>query len=450
MVTTTEYTQLSSRVYAASDDNRTFVPTGWAETWYPDNGVGFSAGVYRKGSDIVISYTGTNDATDWWTNIGSFLGFTTPQIFSAMRLYLDVKTANPGANITFTGHSLGGGLSSLMSVFFNRPATVFAEAPFLLTAINPVNLSALQASLLLSGYTDLDFALYNASFGTLYPFRAGNVTNHYLDGEAVSNYLTTINQIGSGQIFSLGQSTSDPVDRHSMLLHEAAIYSPKFLLAAQKLKNLVTLLLDKNLYAADRLDPIKTDLLSMLLRHQFGDGASIAADKMLDGFSRDALKLAGGGLIKDAPGLEDALIKAQLQGYSRLENDRFTRDLFTSVPGGFYLDTNRIATDASSVISYSSIAQALLAYHDSTIPMAARLSAADRWYFQSGLTPLIAKAEDGHHNLIAGWQTGDKLTGASGDDLLLGAAGNDLIEGGNGNDWDQRIIQTHVAFQLAA
>jgi hypothetical protein len=53
---------LSTRVYAASDINRTGVPAGWTElTWQADyNLSGFSAGAYRNGSEVVIAYTGTN------------------------------------------------------------------------------------------------------------------------------------------------------------------------------------------------------------------------------------------------------------------------------------------------------------------------------------------------------------------------------------------------------
>lgn len=42
-----------------------------------------------------------------------------------------MKTFGVAADISFTGHSLGGGLASLMSVWFDRPSIVFAPAPFL-------------------------------------------------------------------------------------------------------------------------------------------------------------------------------------------------------------------------------------------------------------------------------------------------------------------------------
>jgi putative lipase involved disintegration of autophagic bodies len=38
------------------------------------------------------------------------LGLPMPQIFEAMRYYFAVRETPPTANITITGHSLGGGL----------------------------------------------------------------------------------------------------------------------------------------------------------------------------------------------------------------------------------------------------------------------------------------------------------------------------------------------------
>lgn len=187
-MTNIDYELLATRVYDASGTNRTPVPEGWTERpWQKDYlATGFSAGAYQKGNEIVIAYAGTNQINDWLTGNSAALGLPAPQIFDAMRFYLDIKAANPGASISFTGHSLGGGLASLMAVFFNKPAVVFDEAPFQMTAIDPLIVSALEVSLLAAGYTDLDFALYSASFATLFPFLENNVNHIYLDGEILA------------------------------------------------------------------------------------------------------------------------------------------------------------------------------------------------------------------------------------------------------------------------
>ena len=97
---------------------------------------GFEASAYSYDGKIVIAFAGTNtdEWQDIWADIGiGLLGSLNAQVIEAAKFYLDIK-AQYGDNIVFTGHSLGGGLASLMAVFFNRPATTFDEAPFRLAA----------------------------------------------------------------------------------------------------------------------------------------------------------------------------------------------------------------------------------------------------------------------------------------------------------------------------
>jgi len=125
MASVLEYMQLSERVYDALRNNKIGIPAGWEQLdWQIDDpDTGFSAGAYKKGNEIVIAYAGTNDipvdVVSWSAAIASLA----PQTFYAMAYYLGFKAAYPEANITFTGHSLGGGLASLMAVFFDKKAT---------------------------------------------------------------------------------------------------------------------------------------------------------------------------------------------------------------------------------------------------------------------------------------------------------------------------------------
>jgi len=154
MASIDEYAQLSSRVYSAVfDSNRTPVSLGWEQLyWQADTTMGFSAGAYRKGNEIVISYTGTNQdkLTDFGlANIPLALGLPSPQLVEAISFYEKIKSsyANSDTKITFTGHSLGGGLASLMAVFFNKPATIFDPAPFQPSAISLSVLASVQTTL---------------------------------------------------------------------------------------------------------------------------------------------------------------------------------------------------------------------------------------------------------------------------------------------------------------
>ena len=97
MVALNEYAQLASIVYAKTDENSLPVPTaeGWSPLlWLDDDPLtGFSAGVYRKGNEIVISYTGTNGefnrVQDYLNaNIEAGSGQPAAQVIQAMQLYM--------------------------------------------------------------------------------------------------------------------------------------------------------------------------------------------------------------------------------------------------------------------------------------------------------------------------------------------------------------------------
>jgi hypothetical protein len=163
MPTTLEYMQLAARVYDASDRNKIDLPEHWAQvSWVPDRFLGFSAGVYKNEmtNEYVISYTGTNEAVDTlsWT---AGMGIPAPQIFDAMNFYFEFRKAHRDAtNISFTGHSLGGGLASLMAVFFDKQAEVFDQAPFKLAAISGAVLSEAADTMNNAEYYDTKLANY--------------------------------------------------------------------------------------------------------------------------------------------------------------------------------------------------------------------------------------------------------------------------------------------------
>jgi serralysin len=93
-----------------------------------DQAANFYAAAYQDSSgNIVISYRGTDNPggdIPGWTG-GA--GFQTRQAELAAEFYYQVKDAYPGATITLTGHSLGGGLAGLMAkltgsvAYENRP-----------------------------------------------------------------------------------------------------------------------------------------------------------------------------------------------------------------------------------------------------------------------------------------------------------------------------------------
>lgn len=63
MATEEEYAVFAARTYPRKSVNKTALPEGWEELERSTNNsiTGFSASVYRKGNEIVIAYTGTNE-----------------------------------------------------------------------------------------------------------------------------------------------------------------------------------------------------------------------------------------------------------------------------------------------------------------------------------------------------------------------------------------------------
>lgn len=97
---------------------------------------GFFATYYTVGSEIVIAFRGSNspigDMADWATNAAWSPYTQDPpyQLLDAWNYYQLVKADNPNATISFTGHSLGGGLAGAMAALVGAEAEVFAPAPF--------------------------------------------------------------------------------------------------------------------------------------------------------------------------------------------------------------------------------------------------------------------------------------------------------------------------------
>ena len=118
-----------------------------------------------------------------------------------------------GSNITFSGHSLGGGLASVIATWFNRPAVVFDEAPFQLTAANPVLLAATRVFLLSKGYTNT--AMDNAISD--FTLREQQVQNHYLKGEILADLRADFNTVAgsstpiSANVVDISTSSGDKV-----------------------------------------------------------------------------------------------------------------------------------------------------------------------------------------------------------------------------------------------
>lgn len=97
---------MAGRAYQTNRDqsaNWFPVPAGWTEFSHVPNATysttsGFEASAFQKGSEIVISYAGTNPSDlsgDMAANFGLATGFGSVQLLQAAEYYLQVQAANP-------------------------------------------------------------------------------------------------------------------------------------------------------------------------------------------------------------------------------------------------------------------------------------------------------------------------------------------------------------------
>lgn len=116
---------------------------------------GFKAAAWQRGCTIVIAIAGTDDKMDMVANaellvyaLGVPFTLTnefSSQVFSALSFYAELKQKNPAADFIFTGHSLGGGLSSALGVLLGTTTLAFDEAPVMSVLRNFVFVLTIEA-----------------------------------------------------------------------------------------------------------------------------------------------------------------------------------------------------------------------------------------------------------------------------------------------------------------
>lgn len=91
----------------------------------------FRARVYLKeGGEhpaYVVSFRGSTDASDWKANAQQALGLPSDQYAHALMI-AKALNRHPDADVTLTGHSLGGGLASATALASGRDTTTFNAA----------------------------------------------------------------------------------------------------------------------------------------------------------------------------------------------------------------------------------------------------------------------------------------------------------------------------------
>jgi len=450
---------MAGRAYfdTRASTNRFPVPQGWAEFKHRALDSGFEAMSFQRESnpdEIVISYAGTGPGLlpgspgfiDWIANSDLARGSMSSQLVQAALYYLEVKAANPTATISFTGHSLGGGLAALMAVFFDEQAITFDQAPFENSSASIIR-DELEFFLNGYGYSDADLTALVPEFmayggeGT----RTANVTGYYVEGEALHVYppATLFSTIGTQTVLSQNSVDVDAVKLHSQALLTAFLLNNTFRDLTYKLPDLLKTLFDKALYARDT-EPgpnAERNFLENLLRHQIGVAADpiagvagIPADAMLDRFVVDLQKLTPDTYgTASGTGMAEALVVAAME-YHYLKDAASATQLLTLDNYGLHFKYSDIGAS-----SYKSLPKLVAAVNAFLTPaelalLNGRLVKQDAWHIQSGLGGMVVHAGADNDAMIGGTNS-DGLWGGAGIDILIGGANNDVLVGEFGNDY---------------
>lgn len=492
-----EYSLMSANVYGTSNKVRSALNTlpvpGWTEISQKyEESNGFMAKAYIRGAELVISYAGTTDENvlDWVSgNVPAATAVTlAPQIFEAAKFYLEVLQ-NSGAagatSISFTGHSLGGGLASLMAVYFNRPAVVFDEAPFIKSADSSLIVSVLKDTLVSYGFAlPTEFQTYETAMDPTGAFLASPsrelrddfVRNISIKGEVLSllNVIDT-NSLASLITFVFGQPVAgvlafgidkiratdqvldlhatsmlgwdwlnqshipDPVALHSISLLSSMLQYPSLVQTSQANPELLPRLFAGNYPNASK-EAGKANLIDLLSQQQ-----ALGAHS-LDALVADVSKISHSGLtgVLSSDGsraLAACLIDVALGGIYQQAAGRLP-----DAPSPAVLvqtlqeETGAISVERSALGSQASLLMPELVAAAATALDAAGINyhpsaAYERYTFQNGLLPVNVAFVDDLNDVVIGFTGDDVMAGGAGDDFLAGGEGNDVIDGGGGEDF---------------
>jgi hypothetical protein len=460
--------------------NRAPIPPGWISLSQYDikgsGGVswnGFSARVFKGPTgEIVISYAGTEfgpgraltgTVPDFLFGNSLASGVYATQAMLAAQLYQKVK-AEQGSSITFTGHSLGGGLASLMAVWFDRPAKVFAQAPFqasadgiqaaLLAVAAPLvalpggiafmpAFYRVRTQLAWSGSVDPLMANYNPL--TDFARREANVQAWAIKGELLEANLGMFNWIeqSSQALYASPINQLDAGAKHSIDLHAAALVAPNFEMQANKVTTTLSRLMDPKLYGgevtgADQL------LLSKLLRNEVGvfeDGVQkIAPNGMLSSFARDIGKIAP-FVTYLSVAAQDSILAQTMEWYYYRPSDYAFQEFINLDSGVLQFSpiasTSLIDPSKSRALVFSQLWGNNLdsgAFSDS-LKVQIDFVNYEQWNISGTNAGSFAVARDNSkRQLFVGNAGVDQLVGSDQADFLWGGAGNDSLTGGMGND----------------
>lgn len=458
---------------------------------------GYEARAYHYNGEIVISFAGTyfpnnflsgvltgdiNDADkagllDWGANLNLGAGLLSQQLKDAAQFYQDVKRAHPEGTISFTGHSLGGGLAALMGVMFDKQAITFDPAPFR-SAATESNAQALQTYLSELGYApDADLASFTATQGPLgevFPEVAAGllavallggpltqaaalaliaspmpttirgednvqliaVAGEFLTGNDFSDFRNRL-RIGTGgsELIthgSLGKLAGG--DAHSISLLYLLGKSAAFQALTQKLPELLPTIFDRSIYAFS-VDTGRTNFAEHLLRQELansGTSSSSSGSGFLDKFVADLNRIASDQGVTATESLREALTVLAMD-YYYFSSATTATQFYTLESGAIHFSLDDI--DAMSLKGLGLLRDAASSTAIGSDPFeSSALREASHWHIQTGGGAMNWQADRLANDVAIGGAGDDVLRAGGGWDYLVGGNGDDLLDGGGDSD----------------
>ena len=437
MITQQTYALLALTVYQTSVKNTLDLPPNWTQIPQPPGTDGFAYAVYRNTAtnEIVISFRGTdNDLGDWMTNLGLSLS----QEKQAAAVYARVlKEYGDTADITFTGHSLGGGLAGTMAVWFNRTAVVFDPAPSQSTATYEPSVSYIVSSL--GADAPQSIKDYRANINAQFSAREAKVSSYFAPGSIIYSGSTAGNTItGAGQDNPLQFGTDNMgsiggrIDMHSQALLTAGLMSDTFRSSTVAVQRALPCIMDKAYYAYAPGGSDRNFLIDLIRSDETTPG-----NGKLTHFASDLQRLGTNiaGLNKAA---QDALIAQGIEWYYWQGTDYAGQQFFventaqpsllqytSAIGDGLQGALNKAAAYAKLWLDPKAAAHG--AYGVGTTY--------EQWNVNTGTSAVTATARDADKSQIFLGQSGaDNFTGGNKNDVLLADDGEDILDGGKGDD----------------
>ncbi|MGE0100534.1 MAG: hypothetical protein AB7S86_19510 [Hydrogenophaga sp.] len=239
--------------------------------------------------------TASDDAEEFVTNLALDVGLAsfTEAMLMATHTYgllrqLVLQRGRDPSRIIFTGHGLGGGLASVMSVWFDQPSTVFAQVPLRAVALAPGDFArALNDIESLLGSSDGAVKALKAFIrhpGEVLAQRERlRVAHLYIRGEIYGLLRSPATAIrGTEHVIDIGiqpLTLERAITLHDMKLHAAMLYDPRMSRLCQESPDLVALLIGREDGSSDLIDSLLSD------QHRVGLGKESALQRFVTGLA---------------------------------------------------------------------------------------------------------------------------------------------------------------------